>query len=179
MENSKQPSFGIISVFLHWSIVLICFGLFALGLWMVDLKEGHDWFLIAPFFHKLIGTLLLFLIIMRFLWTKLTPPPLPLPNHKPWEIKTAQIVHFLLNFLLLIICISGNVMLLAIVDPYSVHGGVNLSDALGVDNLKDLAHKAHLYLAYLLMVLVFIHVLAVLKHQFVDKDRTLRRILGL
>ena len=178
MGNPEQTTFGTASVLLHWSIALLCFVLLAMGFWMVDLDESHKWVFIAPFFHKLLGTLLLFLLIIRILWTKLTPPPAPLPHHKTWERKTAHLVHILLNLLLLVACVSGNVMLLATADRFSVHGAINLSDALGVQNLKDLAHQTHSYIAYVLMGIILFHLFAVLKHTVIDKDKTFWRIFG-
>ncbi|HFE48815.1 MAG TPA: cytochrome b, partial [Chromatiaceae bacterium] len=40
------------------------------------------------------------------------------------------------------------------------------------------AGDVHAILADLLMLLVVLHVLAALKHQFIDRDATLRRMLG-
>ncbi len=45
------------------------------------------------------------------------------------------------------------------------------------DWIRDLAVELHFYLAYTTAMLVAIHVLAALKHHFVDRDATLRRML--
>jgi cytochrome b561 len=43
--------------------------------------------------------------------------------------------------------------------------------------LKGTLKMVHIYLNYTLLVLVIMHVLAALKHQFVDRDGLLARML--
>jgi cytochrome b561 len=45
------------------------------------------------------------------------------------------------------------------------------------EGLRDLAIELHYYLSYGTAILVAIHTLGALKHQFIDQDGTLRRIL--
>ena len=47
-----------------------------------------------------------------------------------------------------------------------------------IENQEDLAGDVHFYLASTLMVLVALHGLAALKHHFLDKDATLKRMLN-
>ncbi|MGV2459493.1 UNVERIFIED_CONTAM: cytochrome b/b6 domain-containing protein, partial [Pseudomonas aeruginosa] len=42
----------------------------------------------------------------------------------------------------------------------------------------DVAGEIHLYLAWALVVFAVLHALAALKHHFVDRDPTLKRMLG-
>ncbi len=60
MNNSESISYGTIARLLHGSVGLLCIVLFSMGLWMEGLSAEHNWFFIAPFFHKLLGTLLFF-----------------------------------------------------------------------------------------------------------------------
>ena len=48
----------------------------------------------------------------------------------------------------------------------------------GVVNLEDWSGEVHYYLAYGLMGFVVVHILAALKHHFVNKDAVLLRMLG-
>ncbi len=146
---------------------------------MVDLQPGHPWYLVGPWLHKLLGTFTLFLLLVRFFWHLITPPPPPLENHGLVEKKIATITHGLLNLLLLLVCIVGNIIILSTSDPYSPYGTFNLSEVLGIENLEFIATQTHLILASVLMSLVVFHVLAAIKHHLIDKDRTLKRMLGL
>jgi cytochrome b561 len=48
----------------------------------------------------------------------------------------------------------------------------------GVENQEDIAGKVHQSLAFILVALVVLHALAALKHHFLDRDATLKRMLG-
>lgn len=178
MQESQLTHYGAIARFLHWSVALLCLILLALGYWMVSLHVDHAWFYTAPFFHKLLGTCLFFIIIIKLIWSLLTPAPAPLVSHSTLEKRTAYIVHLVINTLLFLICISGNVMLMAVADEYSVHETVNLAAATGISNLPQLAYLAHMVMAYSLAALVVVHLCAVIKHTLFDNDRTLRRMFG-
>jgi len=47
-----------------------------------------------------------------------------------------------------------------------------------IENQEDVAGLFHRYLAYGLVAMAVAHGLAALKHHFIDKDETLRRMLG-
>ena len=48
----------------------------------------------------------------------------------------------------------------------------------GIENQEDLAGTFHWWAACILMLLVGIHAAGALKHHFIDKDTTLKRMLG-
>jgi cytochrome b561 len=48
----------------------------------------------------------------------------------------------------------------------------------GFDNQEDIAGLVHQIIAYSLIALVVLHALAALKHHFIDRDRTLKRMLN-
>ena len=58
LRNSSSR-YGWVSIFMHWGVALAVFGLFALGLWMVDLDYYSTWRKDAPDLHKSIGLVLL------------------------------------------------------------------------------------------------------------------------
>ena len=49
----------------------------------------------------------------------------------------------------------------------------------GIEGQEDIAGVVHLYLASILIGLALLHAAAALKHHLIDRDRTLRRMLGL
>ncbi len=177
--TNTQSRYGLVSVFLHWSIALLTVSLFFLGIWMVELDYYDNWYQLAPWWQKGLGVVTLILLIARGFWRLYNASPSGLETISKAQQKIAHSVHFLMNFLILLICISGYLIVTAkgkaliVFDWFSVPALVT-----SVNNLEDLAGDVHYVMAYLLMGLVVLHMFAALFHHFISKDRTLKRMFG-
>lgn len=175
MLRNSENGFGLVAILMHWITAFAVIGLFALGWWMVELNYYSEWYRTAPHWHKSIGLLLFAFVLLRLLWKLINIGPKPLG--KPWEKRLAGVAHGVLYILMMAIFCSG--YLISTADGR----GIDIFDWLTVpalgelfDNQEDVAGLIHEYLAYALMALVVLHALAALKHHFVDKDNTLRRM---
>lgn len=178
--KNTESKFGLLAVLLHWTIALGTFGLFGLGLWMRDLSYYDSWYQKGPTLHEGVGVILFFIILFRIVWRQISPPPVAESHHKWWEKLAAKVAHTLLNILLLIIAVSGYLIVTAKGDDLSVFGWFNLPASITKMSVQaDLAGAVHFYLAWAVVVLAVLHALAAIKHHIIDKDRTLKRILGL
>ncbi len=178
--NNDQQNYGLITILLHWLIALVTFGLFGLGLWMTGLGYYDVWYQKAPKLHEGIGVFLFIFLIIRIAWLWINPPPKPISTLKQWEKTGSHVAHGLLNLLLLVITISGYLIITAKGEPVHVFDLFSVPASLsGISNQEDLAGEVHYFVAWGLIMLAGVHTLAALKHHFVDKDRTLRRMLGL
>ena len=178
IKNNSQH-FGLIAISLHWLIALMTLGLFWLGLWMTDLGYYDDWYQQAPVLHEGIGVFLFLLLLVRILWRWVSPPPESLASHKRWEKFSSHIAHTVLNLLLLIIAISGYLVITAKGQAIHVFNLFSIpAITSGFSNQEDLAGEIHLLAAWAVIILAGIHALAAFKHHFIDKDSTLRRMLG-
>lgn len=177
--KNNQQKYGLIAVFLHWLIALSTFGLFGLGLWMIDLGYYDTWYQKGPILHEGIGAILFFLIIIRILWRHISPSPIADENHKKWEHISAKIAHIVLNVLLLAITVSGYLIVTAKGEALSVFGWFSLPATLSMGSKQaDFSGDMHLWLAWSVIVLAAVHALGALKHHIIDKDRTLKRMFG-
>ena len=59
----------------HWLSAAIIIGLFAAGLWMVDLDYYSAWYQDAPHWHKSVGLMLAAYTVFRVIWKMLTSSP--------------------------------------------------------------------------------------------------------
>lgn len=179
MKNSATH-YGYVTILLHWLVAIVVLGLFTLGFWMVDLTYYDTWYKSAPDLHKSIGICLLAIMVFRVFWRIKQTSPEALLTHTKFEKKAGHSVHILLYSLLFFIMLSG--YLISTADDRGIDV-FNLFTVPGfgsfIENQEDVAGVIHQYLAYSMMVLVFLHALAALKHHFVDKDITLKRMLGL
>ena len=176
--NSKIR-FGGIAIALHWLVALAVIGLFALGWWMTELTYYSPWYQLAPWWHKSIGLTLAMIVLARIAWRFISPPPKPLETHTQTEVKIAKVAHLLLYLLLLVTFISGYLISTADGRPIEVFGLFEVPATLtSIENQEDIAGWVHWIVACVLMGLAGLHAAAALKHHFIDRDRTLLRILG-
>lgn len=179
MWRNNENDYGIIAIALHWLVALSVFGLFALGLWMVELTYYDDWYRTAPNIHKGVGIINFVIVFLWLLWRLTNPHPRPEPNLSQFERSASSLVQWLLIFLLLLVATSGYLISTADGRPIDVFGLVQVPATItGLPNQADTAGAIHLALAITLISIACIHASAAIKHHFIDRDRTLSRMLG-
>ncbi len=177
-RNSTRR-YGLVSILLHWGVALVVFALFGLGLWMVGLNYYSPWYRTAPDIHKSVGLLLLVVMLLRLLWRVLSPPPPALDSYSTLTRRGAVLGHGLLYLGLFVLMLSGYLISTADGRPISVFGWFSVPALLsGLPGQEDIAGAVHYWLAWALIGLAAVHALAALKHHFIDRDATLKRMLG-
>jgi len=177
--RNSEHGYGLMAISFHWLTALAVFGLFALGLWMVELTYYDPWYRTAPGVHKSLGVLLFLLVIARLAWRLASPLPRPEPGLSVLERRASSAVHQLLYAVPLLLMLSGYLISTADGRPISVFGLFEVPAIItGLTNQADVAGKVHAVLAWTLITLAALHALAALKHHFVDEDSTLLRMLG-
>ncbi|MEM7300314.1 MAG: cytochrome b [Pseudomonadota bacterium] len=174
---SNATSFSLLTRFLHWLIAAHMIGLIALGWWMIDLSFYSSWYYTAPYLHKAFGVLVLVLGLLLLVERAVRGRPAPLSNHTKLEKLASRIAHLLLLAAVLIIPVTGYIF------TTSKGEGVSFFDLFTIpalfdvsDGLRDAAIDVHYYASYGLIVVIMLHAAGALKHHFIDKDRTLRRM---
>lgn len=177
--RNSTTGFGGVSILLHWTVALTVYAMFALGLWMVTLGYYNVWYHQAPEIHKSVGCILFAVMIIRVLWRWISKPPAPLSSYSRLTRIAAVVAHLALYTLLFAIMISGYLISTADGQPISIFGLVVVPATLsGLRDQADIAGNVHLWLAWSVVLLSALHALAALKHHFIDRDSTLRRMLG-
>jgi cytochrome b561 len=163
---------------LHWLIAALMICGFALGWVMTSIHGITPAKLRYVSWHKWIGVTVFALATLRILWRATHRAP-PLPRGMPaWQKAGAHIGHALLYVLMIAIPVTGYLFSMASNVPVVYLGIVPLPRLIAPDpTLKVVFKTAHLILNYSLAVLVVAHVAAALKHQWVDRDGLLARML--
>ncbi|MCH1931535.1 cytochrome b [Shewanella sp. A25] len=178
MFRNNKKNYGLTAIITHWLSAIAVIGLFAVGVWMVELTYYSPWYKTAPHLHKSIGILLLVLTVFRLVWRWSNPKPAAESTHTKLEKLAANIAHGVIYLLLLLIMIAGLLISMAegrgimVFDWFEVPGITPL-----MANQADVAGTIHQFAAYGLMGLVLLHGLGALKHHFIDKDATLVKML--
>lgn len=177
LKNSAQR-YGAVAKSLHWTGALLMIGLIALGWYMVGLTYYDPWYYDALAWHRVLGVLVLVLGSVQLLWIAYSKPPDFAPTLKPWERAAARVTHTLLFMAMLAIPLTGYLISTSAGDPVPVFGWFAIPAFFSISETgRNIAIALHYYLAYGTAFLILVHGLAALKHQFIDKDGTLSKML--
>ena len=166
---------------LHWIVGLGMIGLIAVGVYMT---ETHAYYLYPT--HKSIGALLLIFIVVRAVIRLRKGWPETVSEGPGYEKKLASVVHWVLLIATLIMPVSGMIGSMVSGHGLAVFGleivGANIAaDGQPVPvnaTLATVASAVHGITAKLVLVALALHIAGALKHHFIDRDSTMRRMLG-
>ncbi len=177
--KNTTTHYGLVSIGVHWVTAVLIAVLFPLGLIMVDLGYYDSGYKTYPYFHKSLGLLLFFLTIARIFWVLLlSKPPEPLPQPRMFHL-LAKSVHFLLYLCLLLIPVSGYLISTADGRSIDVFNWFSVPALFApFKSQSDIAGNIHAIAAWGLITLITLHIVGALKHHFINKDRTLKRMFG-
>lgn len=171
------PRYSVLAIALHWLMALLVIGLLGVGLWMTGLKNSP--FKISVYgWHKGLGLTVLALVLVRLLWRVHRPPPMLAESVPAWQVATATYTHRMLYALMLAMPLSGWLQNSAAGFPLRWFGLFKVPALIGRDKAAfAFWQQVHGWLAWTLIALIVLHALAALKHHWIDKDDTLKRIL--
>jgi len=191
--TNTRTRYGTVAMTLHWLIALAVLINIGLGLYHADYIPDRAPPDLQKFgfqiiqLHKSIGLTVLVLSVARLLWRLVNPvPPLP-AGMSPTLRFAAHVTHFLLYFLIIAIPLSGWALVsgsqLGLPTPY--FGILHWPNLWFLADLpratKHALHPTlvltHFVLAWSAIVLIPIHVLGALYHQFLRRDDVLKRMI--
>ena len=171
-------SYTPIQKFLHWSVFLlvifaylVTFGedFFPRG----STERSNVWWL-----HISIGLLLLAFVIWRIIVRVFSSTPVMPDTLSPLEKKAAKFAHHLLYTLLVLIPVLGIWLAQLRGNELSFFGIFSIPQFITPNrDLSGTVKEIHGFLANLILIVVAIHSLAALWHQFYKKDNILKRML--
>lgn len=176
--SNSTHSFGWLTRLLHWLVAALILGLIALGWYMVDLSYYDPNYHDSLHYHKAFGVLALVAGLFKVAWYIGNQQPAALTSLPVWQHRAAQAMHWLLLLLMVLIPVSGYFISTSAGDGIELFDGLEVPALLTIsDPVRDLAIAIHELLAYSALGLVGLHAGAALKHQFIDRDGTLKRML--
>jgi cytochrome b561 len=163
------------AIALHWLLAVAIIASFGFGTYMADLPLSpqklklYNW-------HKWAGVTILALSALRLLW-RLTHRPPPEPAMPGWQRAAAHATHIGLYVLFFAVPLVGWAYSSAAGFPIVWFGVLPLPDFVPADKaLAELIKPWHERLAWLMALLVLLHLGGALKHQFVDRDGLIGRM---
>jgi cytochrome b561 len=167
------------ALLLHWSMAAIISVVWFIGIYCAHFRGNAERGGGALYVHKAIATTVLFLFVLRLIY-RLTHryPSLPAHVSGPAAL-AAKAMHVLLyGIAMSALPLSGWFWSSVAGHPSPVLGLFNLPPlAPKTPALYDTGMWIHRILAWSVGALILLHVLAALKHHFVDKDEILVRMM--
>lgn len=182
LSNTAQH-YGSISKTFHWLTALLILTLIPLGIYANDLPYDSSeqlarkaWFFSL---HKTLGVTVFFVALARILWAIVQPKPSPLHPDRKLETFAGSMVHWLLYGSLLLVPLSGWVHHAATTGfaPIWWPLGQNLPLVPKSETLAATTAGLHIVFERVLALAIFLHLAGAMKHHFLDRDATLRRML--
>ncbi len=174
-----MQKYHILSRILHWLMAFLVITALVLGIYMTGLAKDVSYRYDLYDLHKSIGVLVLILVVIRLIFRVVKSVP-PLPETMPAFIRIAShINHVLLYVLMIMVPLTGYLM--------SNFGGhmvklfsIAMPSIVATNKIFGANfYSAHVILAYSLIGLIVLHLLAVIKHRFFDikEHDILKRII--
>jgi len=174
------------SVGLHWVIGLTMIGMVLFGLYLGGLECGDGDAVCKASkgnftgLHKSIGVLVLVVASWRLVRRFSIGMLQPVGDYASWERILSKVTALFLLFTTLALPLSGIVMTIFAAKPIVVFGVTIIPQLLAERDkvLGGFAHKTHEILGWMLLGAVSLHIAGALKHHVIDRDGTLKRMLG-
>ncbi|PKP83500.1 MAG: nickel-dependent hydrogenase, b-type cytochrome subunit/YceI-like family protein [Alphaproteobacteria bacterium HGW-Alphaproteobacteria-18] len=178
-SSSPASRYTAIAIALHWAMALLLLFMIWLG-WNMDDNEARYQL------HKSVGITLLFLTVTRIAWRLLNPPPPLASDMKPYERTLSHLVHMAFYALMVIIPLAG--WLLVSISPFQIStvlfGAIDwphlpFTSGLrqGNEILHGIVENVHSKGAWVIIVLLGLHVAGAVKHEISGEDGVLKRMI--
>ena len=178
MAVAARARYDIVAISLHWLIAALLIFMLFFGEDLMKAGKGGSAF--GPSLHVSIGSSILVLTVLRLVWRLFNPPPAFPTGMASWEQMAAKAMHLLFYVLLIGIPLTGwlatpkflseegSTMSLMVFGAFPLPG----APSLGLPMKGFHALGSNISIA-----LLALHVLAALKHHFINRDNVLRRML--
>ena len=172
--NSSEK-YGLVAKLFHWITFVVLVAQVPFGFYLVGL-EFSDRRIDLENVHILIGISIFYFVLLRLLWKLFNTTPKTEHNFFKGQNLIAKTNHFLLYVSIFAITISGVLKKLYMGETLNF---LLFKYGFEKDNfqLADTYYAVHIYANYLLIALVTLHILAVIAHHILFKDKIIKKIL--
>lgn len=175
--RNTRESYGLVSKLLHWLIAVPVLVLIPLGWYLGGLSEESVLYWRLLELHETLGLVVFTLALARIGWRGISPNPELPAVLADRERSAARFVHLFFILALVFIPVLGFLFVASDGEPVELYRGVEIPPVgQWSKGTRELLFDLHGYMAYTCALLIAVHVLAALKHHFIDRRSSLRRI---
>jgi cytochrome b561 len=163
------------AIILHWLTALLLIPMLFLGEELMEVQDGSTF---LPSIHVSLGVTILALALLRLAWRLGNPPPSLPATMKPWEKTASHVTHWLFYAIMIGVPLTGWLSLPEFVADEPAMSAISLFGVLPLPRAPNLGEvkEIHEIGSKIGIGLLALHVLAALKHQFIDRDNIFVRM---
>ena len=177
IKNSNEQ-YGRVAIALHWIMALLIVTMIIVGFSMGELPDGAEKWKVYGL-HKASGLVVLAFALFRWYWMLTNAKPKPLASWTKAETGLSHATKWLLMLLIVIMPIAGIAMSITAGKDVNFFGLFSIGGFVEKnESLAEIFHQVHKIGAILITIIAGLHIIGALKHHFISKDDTLRRMLG-
>ncbi len=182
--SNTTSRYGSVTRAFHWLTALLVMTLIPVAMIAYDLPHDTSEQLARKAWlfslHKTLGITVFFVALLRIGWALLQPKPGPLHPERRAETFVAETAHWLLYGSLVLAPLSGWIHHAATTGfaPIWWPLGQSLPLVPKSESVAALFGGFHWVFGKVMTVTILLHIAGALKHHFIDKDATLRRMTG-
>ncbi len=186
MTQTHRTTYNRVAIILHWLMAILLITMLLFGEDMMEAGREHAenagasdalW---LTNLHINLGAAIMILTIIRLAWRLANPPP-PMPaSVKQWEQRAAGLVYGLFYILMIGLPITGWFALPAFLAKHPELADLSLFGLTAYPVAPALPIKIvilHKLGSKVALALLALHVLAALKHQFIDDSKIFSRMM--
>ncbi|MDI2111824.1 cytochrome b [Commensalibacter nepenthis] len=175
-----KTSYTLTAKILHWLMATLF-----IFVWFIGFYSDH--FIISntdPLrstligLHKNIATTIIFLFCIRLFWRYTHPVPDLPDTMSPTLKKLTHIMHIILYMMLILMPVTGCLLSWSVGYPAPVLYLFNLPTLIHANpEFKAIIKPVHIYLSWIVGIMVVGHIAAAFKHHFIDKDNVFKSMM--
>ena len=172
---NSNKEYGILGKLFHWITFLALLLQVPFGFYLVGLEFSSERIELENI-HILVGITIFYFTLFRLIWKFFNTSPSETKSFFKGQVFIGKANHFLLYASIFAITISGILKKLYMGETLNF---IFFKYGFKKDNfiLADTYYDVHVYANYLLLTLVTLHILAVMAHHFIFKDKILKKML--
>lgn len=184
-EPKEVERYSHVAMIFHWTIAALIGSNLVLGFLFHQIAENSRGGVLLA--HRSLGLAILFLTILRIIWRVWRKPPMLGAHLHPTERALAHVAHAALYALMLALPLSGWIMVSADAPPRPVPLWLLTFPPFPFPPLAESVMRAihngtapiHRRLAWTMIALAGLHLSGAFKHQWIDRDGELGRMIPL
>ena len=172
---NSNKEYGLVGKLFHWITFLALLLQVPFGFYLVGLEFSSERIELENI-HILVGITIFYFTLFRLIWKFFNTSPSETKSFFKGQVLIGKANHFLLYVSIFTITISGILKKLYMGETLNF---IFFKYGFKKDNfiLADAYYDVHVYANYLLLALVTLHILAVIAHHFIFKDKILKKII--